>query len=951
MKLNKKIRTAAFVTAAAFICSSTGYYAYTVFDNKRTVPTDKAGIVREISAEVAPAGFDDTCVEKLANACEQNNNEEIPVICDEILSEMDDARSDILSFSDDVNEWGSDVIKERQKKYENEMNVKYSQTAKALENIKNGIDTEENLSIVSKNLSLPEEDIRTDAAPNTEAAADDVEYVEDDMVLNTYEFTSPAPATSDLEFDGEMPDFMIDTANSFEDINSVYLFVKNNIKNEIYSGSKKGAVITLAQMGGNDMDQASLLIDLLRARKIPARYVGGNIRITAKQAVELTGAKDASAAGRFLATAYKNVKAVTNNGEIVAYKMYHTWVEAYIPYTDYRGAGNKSGESMWIQLDPSFKKLEIKSEDVDAEFDADSLSLINMINESNEKDTEHSLEKVEIPETIKYYYAEMAQYDDEYIPASLPYNVLDVSERYSFIKDSDKDRISITIDDDTLLSAPVSELYGKSVILSYEPASEYDREVMDRYEKLVDVPAYLVNVVPVITVGSKKYRGSWENSLGSTQQMITSVTNSSGTTMLNDIVSCGSMYAVNLDLQTITPDEVKAAEIRMNNAKENYNVKNMCTPEELGAFLDYAGMFYFSQCDSQEYLYSSTMNVNHSKRLSLAFTGYQFTKTAMFGMVRSLDYGSFYIDVAYNCAADISYDGNRDAEKNFVYTIGCVGSYFEGYIWEQLVDKDKTCISTMSVMNAAAQKGIDFRYLTKANAEEELSKCNLKESVKNEIRNFVNMGMLIELVPETMTIGDWTGSAYIAIDLKSGSASYMISGGLAGGSSMEFEDLFEINNALFVVNMELGAISMASSYNTFVSGEASNNAKDIIKGAHGMIGAAFSIGSAMNMRYSNYDFIFKYAEQGDDCLIEYALFTMRNMLDTVINIACAAASLFGAEAEALASSIYATYYGLWLAADVTTAIANGDPVFSKDNVFNGFATIWNILGVALAHSA
>ena len=300
---------------------------------------------------------------------------------------MDDARSDILSFSDDVNEWGSDVIKERQKKYENEMNVRYSQTAKALENIKNGIDTEENLSIVSKNLSLPEEDIRTDAAPNTEAAADDVEYVEDDMVLNTYKFTSPAPAASDLEFDGEMPDFMIDTANSFEDINSVYLFVKNNIKNEIYSGSKKGAVITLAQMGGNDMDQASLLIDLLRARKIPARYVGGNIRITAKQAVELTGAKDASAAGRFLATAYKNVKAVTNNGEIVAYKMYHTWVEAYIPYTDYRGAGNKSGESMWIQLDPSFKKLEIKSEDVDAEFDADSLSLINMINESNEKDT------------------------------------------------------------------------------------------------------------------------------------------------------------------------------------------------------------------------------------------------------------------------------------------------------------------------------------------------------------------------------------------------------------------------------------------------------------------------------------------------------------------------------------------------------------------------------------
>ena len=78
---------------------------------------------------------------------------------------------------------------------------------------------------------------------------------------------------------------------------------------------------------------------------------------------------------------------------------------------------------------------------------------------------------------------------------------------------------------------------------------------------------------------------------------------------------------------------------------------------------------------------------------------------------------------------------------------------------------------------------------------------------------------------------------------------------------------------------------------------------------------------------------------------------MRNMLDTYINIVCAASSLFGAEAEALASTIYATYYGVWLVADVATSIANGDPVFSKDNVFNGFATIWNILAAVLAHSA
>lgn len=35
--------------------------------------------------------------------------------------------------------------------------------------------------------------------------------------------------------------------------------------------------------------------------------------------------------------------------------MDQTWVEAYVPYTDYRGAGNAAGDYRWIPLDTSIK--------------------------------------------------------------------------------------------------------------------------------------------------------------------------------------------------------------------------------------------------------------------------------------------------------------------------------------------------------------------------------------------------------------------------------------------------------------------------------------------------------------------------------------------------------------------------------------------------------------------
>lgn len=57
---------------------------------------------------------------------------------------------------------------------------------------------------------------------------------------------------------------MADKANELGDVVSVYNYLYNNMRSEFYFGSRKGAIGTYEQGGGNDIDLSSLLIAMLR---------------------------------------------------------------------------------------------------------------------------------------------------------------------------------------------------------------------------------------------------------------------------------------------------------------------------------------------------------------------------------------------------------------------------------------------------------------------------------------------------------------------------------------------------------------------------------------------------------------------------------------------------------------------------------------------------------------
>jgi len=72
------------------------------------------------------------------------------------------------------------------------------------------------------------------------------------------------------------------------DPNQIFSFVRDEIGYESYRGSLRGARGTLWSKAGNALDQASLLIALLRASGIPARYVQGTLSDATSQQLILS---------------------------------------------------------------------------------------------------------------------------------------------------------------------------------------------------------------------------------------------------------------------------------------------------------------------------------------------------------------------------------------------------------------------------------------------------------------------------------------------------------------------------------------------------------------------------------------------------------------------------------------------------------------------------------------
>lgn len=130
----------------------------------------------------------------------------------------------------------------------------------------------------------------------------------------------------------------------------IYDYVHNNIDYVPYYGALKGATLTYLDGSGNDFDQASLMIALLRASGITAQYVYGKMTIPGDQLAKWLGVNQDwdLIANKVLQWNGIPVTAVYTDATTTFYRV---WVKATISGTDYL-------------FDPAFKTYDYTSENL-----------------------------------------------------------------------------------------------------------------------------------------------------------------------------------------------------------------------------------------------------------------------------------------------------------------------------------------------------------------------------------------------------------------------------------------------------------------------------------------------------------------------------------------------------------------------------------------------------------
>ena len=103
-------------------------------------------------------------------------------------------------------------------------------------------------------------------------------------------------ATTNQPIETSLTKQMVDKANELGTAVNVYNYLYNNMRSEFYYGSRKGAIGTFEQGGGNDADLSSLLIAMLRYLGYDANYVTDIVGFSAEQLMKWSNTNSLDAA-------------------------------------------------------------------------------------------------------------------------------------------------------------------------------------------------------------------------------------------------------------------------------------------------------------------------------------------------------------------------------------------------------------------------------------------------------------------------------------------------------------------------------------------------------------------------------------------------------------------------------------------------------------------------------
>lgn len=557
----------------------------------------------------------------------------------------------------------------------------------------------------------------------------------------------------------------------------VFKYILNNYKTEFYYGSRKGAVGTYEECGGNDYDQASLMIAMLRYLGYTANYAVGEVVFTDEDLINMTAASDIESAKKIFTAHGKTLTPYESGGYLTEQAMVLLVLD----------------EENQMFLDPSFKYYTKKS-------DATDLDAIMITLDSQYNLSDSTLDLYAVSNKIESYYQSgdllttFQQYEivQQDINNTMTYDVpsgqvqiFDVT-----LPQAKSDMVAFSLGGTKIYQKKSCFLYGKDITLEYEfteTAAElmYDGYGYDSIDDLTgNLGPYMewAQIHGVLKVDGTEvaYHGG-SDILGSKEMLQIDITTAGNTTTFEKEVTFEALYSIVFDYQIISPYEIAEGynSLPQTSSEQNkLNASNVYGSRAMMDTLTLLGKTYFSQVDTNNAILANFSDMRYERGLSLAIVDFTPDIYTQAGWPRLNKQGKIGIDVLGNWTHFSSLNGDIEEEAKIKHSSGYLSSFYESETIKQFTGMQT--VSTAEVLDKAMKQNVDILYLSKANIGE-LEVSSLSAQNKADITKLINEGKYITVPSAEITIGSWSGTGYIVYDPSTGTNTYIINNNLNGG--------------------------------------------------------------------------------------------------------------------------------------------------------------------------
>lgn len=592
---------------------------------------------------------------------------------------------------------------------------------------------------------------------------------------------------------------MADKTKELGNAVNVYNYLYNNMRSEFYYGSRKGAIGTFEQGGGNDADLSSLLIAMLRYLGYDANYVTDIVGFSADQLMKWTNTNSIEAATKIYACQGRENTTYEHEG-VTYYFCDYTYVQVVDAGSTY-------------YLDVCFKEYETQKNSIQTLVSGTSTSDIERILQKTDLNYLDSISDTAFNKALTdlegqnytFFSKKPIQKNVTKLPTTSPHLFNIEPTVVTTLDDNRSDIIEIGFNNSNKKSYHASELYKKSVTVEYvvsDDTEELHEWVDFDASSIFNLPPYAhgqaLSVAPVVKVDGKTVLTGPAINFEEKQTLYINSKTGGKSETFEEEVSPGELCCIVFDVGTISPNELSEAysksadqtsstnqkyQLNEKTDASKVNEKNVYNADYLGGILRLTGVMYFSQLDIYTQTLAENNNVNCEDTVKIGVFGFKPSVYPSKVQVAGEPYGiekngQFLVDIVSNSVSTVSEVSDSAQLRAFNMERGYISSELESAILEQIVGVES--LSTVQLFKHAQEKGINIVSLSK-NTTKKISDLKISADDAARLQAEIDAGNTIITMEQSITVGDWTGIGYIVETVDQSAPTFTISGNMNGG--------------------------------------------------------------------------------------------------------------------------------------------------------------------------